>query len=77
MVSKLWPFSKKKILEKSLGLLITCQKNDEVMNCHFSEKLNFGFRGKFTEVNDTKTKQWSAWVCCFYLNFYGRKDKSE
>ena len=42
-----------KNLEKSLNLLIAYQKNDELLNCCFSEKLNFRFCGKVTEVNDT------------------------
>ena len=51
------------------------QKNDELINCCFSEKLNFGFRGKFTEGNDIKTKDCLAWQCYFCSSVYGKKDK--
>ena len=53
------------------------KKNDELINCYFSEKFNFGFHGKFTEGSDTKIKYCSAWQCYFCSNFYGRKDKFE
>ena len=49
------------------------KKNDELINCYFSENLNFRFCGKFTEGNDTKIKYCSAWQCYFCSNFLVEK----
>ena len=43
----------------------------------FQWKLNFGFRGKFSEGNDAKIKYCWAWQCYFCSNFYRRKGKFE
>ena len=47
------------------------------MNCYFSEKLNLGYCGKFTEGDDTKIRYCSAGKCYFCSSFYRRKDKFE
>ena len=43
------------------------KKNDEIINCYFSEKLNFGFR--IEKVHSTSQQ------CYFCSNYYVSKDK--
>ena len=51
------------------------KKNYEIINCYFSEKLNFGFRGTYREGNGEKIKLCTACQCDFCSNYYSRKDK--
>ena len=53
------------------------KKCNKLIECYYSRCLNFGFRGKFTEGNQTKIKFCTTWQYYYCSNYYGRKDKFE
>ena len=52
------------------------KKSDELTNCYFSSRLNFGFWGKCTEGNNViKVKFCTAYQCYYCSDYYCRKGK--
>ena len=49
------------------------KKEDEIIECFFSLKINLAYRSTFTE--NKKIRHGTAFQCYFCSNYYGRKDK--
>ena len=52
------------------------KQSDELINCYFSSRLNFGFQGQYTERNNVnKIKFCTSFQCYYCSNYYSRKGK--
>ena len=66
----------KKLRQKMLPIDIAykpVKKEDEIIGCFFSVKINLAYRSTFSE--NKKNTHGSAFQCYFCSNYYGRKDK--